>query len=463
MSDPRPYSLEAEWAIIGACLLDGTAMARVTVGPHDFHGMKTRLVWSVMRELHATHQDLDPIVIADKADRHQTGAVIASEIIDALNGVLTAANIEHWDAIVREHALTRSVLDVLGSGASDYRAGKKSGEELLRAVYERLAAIDTGRTGKASTIGEIVRERACQLDEIVQARARGEWRETGVTTGIPRLDAIMSGGWQPCLQLLVGRPAMGKSAALLAFADAATAAGIATHVVSLEDVRDAYADRTLARMTRLELTRLRTARLGGSELAAVRDAVVQLWERREWLYTDRRSMRGRTWADVVQAVRAARHEHDTQLVLVDYANIVHANRYYGKRGDALAEVVNGFADASDDDGIAYVVAAQLNRDCEKRPDKRPILADLRDSGTLEERAKAIIGLYRGAYYGDPVEGIDWRRSSSNPLDICPSSAEWESRLDMIVMKNNHGPEGLVRCHWDGPRARIVADARGMQI
>jgi replicative DNA helicase len=121
--------------------------------------------------------------------------------------------------------------------------------------------------------------------------------------------------------------------------------------------------------------------------------------------------------------------------------------------EALGEIITTLADAAKHDGIAYVVMSQLNRDIERRQDKRPQLSDLRESGSLEERAKCVIGLYRGSMYGDAIKGIDWDPKWEGH-DYSPGAEEHAAQVQLLVLKNSNGRTGTVFAHWNGPTTTI---------
>jgi replicative DNA helicase len=298
---------------------------------------------------------------------------------------------------------------------------------------------------------DLYKRRFAQLEQIAQDRRHGRTNMTGFPTGVAQLDEKL-GGWQPgIVSLIAARPGAGKSSLGLATADACSAAGHGAHLFSLEDTEDAYADRSIARASSVAAEKLRNADLERDDLRAITHAHASI-KGRHWII-DGRS--GITADEIVRSVRRHRKANNTRVALVDYVQLVkHPLRKPRlSTHEALGEIITTLADAAKHDGIAYVVMSQLNRDIERRQDKRPQLADLRESGSLEERAKCVVGLYRGSMYGDPIKGIDWDPDWDGHR-YKPSADEHAAQVQLCVLKNSNGRTGTVFAHWNGPTTTI---------
>ena len=438
------FDPDAERALIGAALIDPSVLERVALVPAHFAGIQERRVWQAMLELRAEGQPLDALVIADR-ERTVTPSYMAT----CAMATPTADNAEYYADIVREHALTRAVLGVLEDVRVLHRRGEAKGAALLDAVTRAISNIELGRPRCALTMGQLIKRRFAALDGLLAARERGESALTGITTGIDKLDDILGGLQRDIVTILAGRPAMGKSALALGIADAATAAGHGVHVFSLEDAEAAYTDRSLARAARVPTEDIRTARIKRHDIARIMGAATDLTRRHRWLYEDVSDISAE---ELVRAVRRERERNRTELVIVDYLTLLRRPRRYANVHDAITQNLEVLARAAKHDEMAYLVLSQLNRSLESRHDRRPMLADLRESGSIEERAKCIVGLYRGSVYGEPRDGVDFH--SDDPGDPRPTQEAWERRVDIMILKNSHGRTGTVRCGWDGPCTRV---------
>ena len=244
------------------------------------------------------------------------------------------------------------------------------------------------------------------------------------------LDLRLAGLQPGVVTLVAGRPGMGKSALARRITDANSEAGIGVHVFSLEDTRAAYMDRVIGEHASIAADRLRSGQITRrDEMRSVRDAAGRLVKRTHWHVDDRSGIGAR---EIVRSVRRARRENDTQVVVVDYIQLL-TKRPGMKTHEAIGENMNLLADAAKQDGMAYVVVSQLNRECEKRDKKQPRLSDLKECGTLEERSKAVVAVYR-----------PWAYDETQDRDL----------MQLIVLKNTNGGTGYCDVRWDGPLTRI---------
>jgi replicative DNA helicase len=241
---------------------------------------------------------------------------------------------------------------------------------------------------------------------------------------------------------------MGKSSMGLAVADGSSAKGYGVHLFSLEDTEESYADRTLARTSGVFAETLRNADLSIGQCKDISIAISKLRGRR-WI-VDGRS--GITAEEIVRSVRRHRRANNTCVVIVDYVQLVKRPPRMSPH-EALSEIITTLADAAKADRMSYVVMSQLNRQIESRQDKRPQLSDLRESGSLEERSKCVIGMYRGSVYGDPVEGIDWSPDWEGRKYL-PDKDEHAAQVQLCVLKNSNGRTGTSFATWNGPTTRI---------
>jgi replicative DNA helicase len=277
---------------------------------------------------------------------------------------------------------------------------------------------------------------------------------TGLPTGIERLNGLI-GGWQiGIVQLLCGRPAMGKSSALMASIDACSAVGVGAHLFTMEDSITVHGDRALSRESMVPSSDIRALKLNREQFENLKAARRKLHKRKGWIIDERA---GLTADEIVRCARKHAKANGTKLVVVDYINLVRSK--YEDAHQALTEICKAFATSAKNDGFAYLVAAQLNRGLEKRDDKRPVMSDLRESGSLEELAKLIVSVYRSAYYyASPKQGIDWDEQAPAEASIPKSKFEAERlfarTVQLGVIKNNGGPTGTIHAQWDAPTTRI---------
>lgn len=432
----------AELALVGAALIDPVVLDEVNIDPEQLAGADMRRVWRAMLELRLEGTAIDELLVAERAQ------VPLALIGEAAAATPTSKNADHYADIVRRHALTRAVLRAVADVSEMHGMGRVDGAELLDAALSALGRIEMGLPQSSIGIDDVIRGRLLELDQMAQARQRGEVYRTGLPTGIERLDELIAGIPTGLVTILCGRPGMGKSSLALTITSAVTARGDGAHVFSLEDLRSAYADRLISQASTVPAERIRAGEMNALELQRLGQSMRELKARKHWRYEDVSAVSAE---DVVRAVRRERHRHKTKLVVVDYLQLLIPPKNCQSRHEELRKSLEVLARAAKSDGVAYLVLSQLSRELEKRKDKRPVLSDLRESGAIEERAKLVLGMYRGAYYGDPQPDIDY----DNDSESRPRPEDWEKRVDVMVLKNSNGRAPLqVRLKWDGPTTRV---------
>jgi replicative DNA helicase len=448
---------DLEQSVIGSVLLRADNLSLLpTLATDDFESFVARSVWDAIRNLETAGRPIDVVTIADdvcrrraseRDTRHDTDQKRMQ--IDAYLGgcalcVPTPDNAVEYARRLKDHRLKRRVKESLAE-CLEAAKGDTTGAELLTMAMAGLVMLDAEQPEQARQIGEVIKRRMAQLDEIARERALGNQTLSGFPTGVSILDEKI-GGWQPgIVSLIAARPGMGKSSLGLAAADAATARGYGVHVFSLEDTEQAYADRTMARTSGVSAESIRNCALSRGDMEKLQAELPAVTKRQGWLFDDRS---GISASEIVRSVRRHRRPNATRIVIVDYIQLVAKPSPRMTSHEALSETISVFADAAKQDGIAYVVMSQLNRKIEEREDKRPQLSDLRESGSLEERSKCVVALYRGAAYGKkPKKGVDYQITE-------PTQEEWERLVQLLVLKNSNGRTGMVRATWNGPTTRI---------
>ncbi len=438
-----------EASVLGAVLVRPETLTEFPrLETADFTHAGHRSVFTAMRNLEAAGRPIDVVTI--QAECARAGA---NDVDFGLLGLLTLevptpSNAFEYVRQIREASLGRRVRHAMAEVIAQGEQLELNGGELLSMALESLSRIDADQPDSASLVAEVLRRRMKQLEQIAADRIAGLKTLTGFPTGIAKLDEKI-GGWQPGIVTIVAaRPGMGKSSLGLATADECSKAGFGVHLFSLEDTEEAYADRTLSRSSGVPAETLRNADLQRGEISDISRAMHGL-KGRKWL-VDGRS--GISADEIVRSVRRHRRANGTCVVIVDYVQLVRRHpRMSGH--EALTEIVTTLADAAKLDRLAYVVMSQLNRKIEERTDKRPQMQDLRESGSLEERSKCVVGLYRGSVYGKPIKGIDWHPDWKQH-SFEPDEDEFASTAQVCVLKNNNGRTGNVWASWHGPTTRL---------
>lgn len=435
---------EAESRIIAICAENPAKLDLVTAEPGDFMSVKWRACFEALRELQSEYgEGVDPLVVFDRVKARVDGI----ELTDFVNLEASPVLIERYSDIVREHASKRRLRLGLSSVLHELERGATASEGLSMAS-RAISEATMGTPDAAIAIGDLVKQRFLELAEIADRIASGDESAAGLATGHDRLDQVL-GGLQPgIVTLLAARPAMGKSLLALCISNAVSKAGHGVHIFSLEDTRASYADRVLSMGSQVNSKLIRSCNINQGQRLELQRAAERIVSRDNWLVDDRS---GITAEEVVRCARRKRDRNGTKLVIVDYIQLIRGERGQGPR-EKLSDAINCFGDAAKADGIAYLVLSQLNRSLESRDDKRPLLSDLKESGTLEERAKAVVMLYRPHVYGEKYASGQYSgRQISGQRTGQPIP---EHVIEMLVRKNSQGQTGTVLGTWLPEQMRI---------
>lgn len=452
------YSQEAEAAVLGGIILDQGRLAELdTLETDDFYHLPHRIVFEAMRNLETAQKPIDVVMLETEiAKRGKLEAIGGTGFLGELALLVpTTDNVIAYAKIVQDAATVRKLAVASSEILGMTRQPDADPGELVSMAFAALTKIDTRRDTTAGPIGEVVKRRVRELEEQWAAKARGETVWLGAPTGVKALDKIIGGYPFGDVVIIAGRPAMGKSALALAATDASVEAGFGVDVFAPEGGYRMYADRLIARRADVALNKLRTGDLSPAESSRISSAMMWYGRRSHLWHLDDRG--GLTAADIVRAVRKRRRQLKTRVVVVDYLQIL-KRRDGASENEALEEIINVFGQAAPGDDIAWVLVSQLNRDVEKRPDKRPQKSDLRGSGALEQVARMVVCPYRGAYYYDePKRDIDYDCNVCSGDGRCvhaPDADAFQSMAQVIICKNNNGPEGRVFCTWNGPTVML---------
>ena len=452
MTKPKQHwDQDAEASVLGGILWRADVLGKLAdLEVEDFYHPKHQSVFSAMRNLEGASTPIDQVTLRAELVRQGRWESLGGDVggqaflLEIALKCPSPDNVLHYAGIMVTHRVTRQLVSTLVESLGEISNGEDcSGEDAVQLVAAKLGQIRSRAKDSTITVGEMVRERCRDYDRIATERETGVRSLTGLPTGVARLDAVMGGYQRGIVTTLCGRPAMGKTSGGMAAADACSAAGFGVHVFSLEDPRAMYADRIVGRMGDIPVSTLRRAEFPRDEFERMRSAVGRADKRTNWKVDDRS---GLTAPEIVRSWRRIGEKNDTQLVVVDLLQRIRKADPRMKTYDHVTEVMHLLSDAAKADKIAVLLLAQLNREVERRDDKRPIMSDLQDAGTVEQDSKCIVGYYRGAYYyGQPKQGIDYE--DGEPV---PSQEQFESTVQLVILKDSNGATGRVFGKWNGP-------------
>jgi replicative DNA helicase len=467
-----PANVEAEQALLGALLYDNGAYERLSdqlQGRHFYEPFHGRLFGAI--ESHIRRGQLaDPILVADQFQRdpafEEMGGI--RYLADLVDRAPPAANAPDYARVVYDLALRRELIRIGGEIAAAAQSGEPQGaREQIEAAEQQLYTL--AETGTASSGLTAFTDALAGAVEMAQEAYRRDGGLAGLSTGLKDLDQRLGGLHPSDLIIVAGRPSMGKSAltANIAFNVARryiyelqpdgsrkTVDGGVVALFSLEMSAEQLAMRLLAEVTDVPSDKIRKGEITVAEFGRIRDAAAEIGE--SPLFID--DTGAISMAKLAARARRLKRTVGLDLIVVDYLQLVTANDIgrNDNRVQEVTQITQGLKALAKELDVPVIAAAQLSRQVENRDDKRPQLADLRESGSIEQDADVVMFIYREAYYlsrAEPKEGTAEHLAWQEKLDPIRHLAE------VIIGKQRHGPIGVVRLHFNEDLTKFSNHAR----
>lgn len=435
-----PHSVEAEQSVLGGLLLENEALDKIAdiLAASDFYRHDHRLIYEHIGKLIEHNRPADIVTVAESLDNAaELSAVGGLAYLGALaQNTPTAANIRRYAEIVRERAIMRKLVEV-GSGIAEsaYSPQGRDAQQLLDEAESRIFQIAEG--GKRSSEGfqdikVLLPQVADRIDQLFQRDHQSD--VTGTPTGFSDLDSMTSGFQPGDLIIVAGRPSMGKTAFSLNIAEnVALDTNKAVAVFSMEMAATQLAMRMIGSVGRLDQHRMRTGRLEDEDWVRLTTALGRLNEAP--IFIDEGA--GLNSFDVrARARRLHRQTGELGLIVVDYLQLMSgaSGRQSENRATEISEISRSLKSLAKELNVPVVALSQLNRSVEQRPDKRPVMSDLRESGAIEQDADLILFIYRDEVYN-------------------PDTAD-KGTAEIIIAKQRNGPIGRVRLTFLGEHTRF---------
>ncbi len=417
-----PQNLDAEESVLGGILLDDTALDRVLefMGVDDFYRESHRKIFQTMLSLSKQGAPIDLVTLSDRLRAQGElpdigGAASLAALVDR---VPSAANIATYARIVREKAVMRSLIRV-STDITERCYGSQDDIETFLDEAERLIFdVSEQRVRPAFTkVGDMVMDTVKTIEQLYERKEL----VTGVPTGFLDLDRITA-GLQPSDLVIVGaRPSMGKTSLVMNIAQyAALHHKTAVGVFSLEMAKDQLMLRMLCSEARVDLVKVRTGYLGERDFPRLAMAASHLSEAP--IFID--DTPAQNVLEMRAKSRRLKREADVGLIIVDYLQLMRGLTAQENRNQELSEISRSLKALAKDLNVPIIALSQLNRQVELRSDKRPVMSDIRESGSIEQDADVIMFIYRDEMYN--AESPD------------------EGTAEVIISKQRNGPTGMVR-------------------
>ncbi|MBN1829733.1 MAG: replicative DNA helicase [Deltaproteobacteria bacterium] len=435
-----PQNLEAEQSVLGGILLDNNAVHQVLeiLKVEDFYSESHRRIFDAILDLEERNEPSDLITLSSLLrDRKEIdtvgGEVYLASLVD---GVPSAANIAYYCRIVKEKAVLRrlitgatEILEKTYEGGSDIDSLLDEAESIVFSISENKI--------KPSfyPIKEIIKESFKTIERLFEKKAL----ITGVPTGFQRLDEFTSGFQKSDLIIVAGRPSMGKTAFALNIAqDAAIRNNIPVAIFSLEMSREQLAFRLLSSEARVDAQKIRKGFLGEVDWPKLTTAAGSLSEAS--IYID--DTPAITSLEMKAKARRLKAEKGLGLIILDYLQLMKGRGNVSSREQEISEISRSLKSMAKELEVPVMALSQLNRQVEARVDKRPQMADLRESGAIEQDADVILFIYRDEVYN---------KSEDNPE---------RGKAEIIIGKQRNGPTGIVNLTFQKEFTRFENPAFG---
>ena len=431
-----PHSLEAEQSVLGGLMLSAIAWDQVAdkITEQDFYREDHRLIFRAIYDLHEASRPCDAVTVSEWFESHgKADQVDGGNYISQLaNNTPSAANVGAYADIVREKSILRSLIDVgaeISSSAfsSDGRESKTLLEQAERLVF---AIADKGNRGGSGfvSVQDSLKEAMSKIEELNAF----EGDITGIPTGYQDFDRLTAGLQPSDLIIVAGRPAMGKTSFAMNIAEhAAIKHGKSVAVFSMEMASLQLVMRMFSSVGQIDQNRIRTGTLDDMDWPKLTSAM-NLLHKSKIFIDDTPALAP---AELRARARRLKREHDIDMIVVDYLQLMSVPDSRENRATEIAEISRSLKTIAKELNVPVVALSQLNRALENRPNKRPLMADLRESGAIEQDADLIVFIYRDEIYH-------------------PDTAE-KGKAEIIIGKHRNGATGTINLAFQGPWLRFV--------
>ena len=421
----QPFSAEAERAVISSMLLDKdaiTSASEILVG-EDFYQPQYATLFETMVELHNEGKPVDLVTLPDRLEEKDVPPELSS--VDFMRNLFSAvpnsANVKHYAKIVKDKAVLRRLIKVTEGITNACYLGNEPVEDILADTEKQIFHLLQNRSG-----GDYVsiKDVVIQAVESVERAAKTAGRVTGLSSGFYDLDYKTAGFHPSQLILVAARPAMGKTAFVLNIAEhVAVKEKIPTVVFSLEMSKEELCKRILSMHSKVDAQAMRTGELKDDDWYKMVESAKDVGE--SGLILD--DTPGINISELRSKCRKYKLEHNIGLIIIDYLQLMSGGKRAESRQQEISEISRSLKSLARELEVPVIALSQLSRAVEQRPDKRPMLSDLRESGAIEQDADVVMFIYRDDYYNKDSEeaGIS----------------------EIIIGKQRSGPIGTVELAW----------------
>ena len=436
-----PQSIEAEQSVLGGLMLDNQRWDQVAdrVSADDFYRKEHRLIFRAVATLCDANSPADVVTVSEWLEKNGEldGAGGLAYLGTLANNTPSAANIVAYADIVRERAVMRNLIRVANNiGNSAYNPEGRNAAELLDYAEKNILDISergSHRRGGFQPLKTLLTSAVDRIDTLF----RSESPITGVPTGFTDLDAMTSGLQPGDLVIVAGRPSMGKTSLAMNIAEnAAVGAKLPVAVFSMEMPGEQLAMRLMSSLGRINAHKVRTGKLEDDDWPRLTSAIGLLADAP--MYID--DTPALTPLELRSRARRLKREHGLGMIVVDYLQLMQSPESGENRATEISSITRSLKTLAKELHVPLIAMSQLNRSLEQRPNKRPVMSDLRESGAIEQDADVIFFIYRDEVYNEDSQD--------------------KGTAEIIIGKQRNGPTGKVRLTFLGEYTRFENFASG---
>lgn len=421
-----PHSIEAEMSVIGSMIMDKEAItvASEIISGDDFYSKQYGVIFDAMVELNDASKPVDPVTLQAKLIEKDVSPEVSSleYLKEILDTVPSSANVKHYAQIVADKATARKLIRLNDEISNDCYAGKESLEDILEETEKKVFQIVQNRNvGDYVPIDRVVMNVMDKIESVYKAKGT----VTGIATRFADLD-YKTAGMQPSdLILIAARPSMGKTAFVLnmaehmAFWDKKTVA-----IFSLEMSKEQLVNRLFSLESKVDAQKIRTGNLTDADWKALIETAGEIGQS-HLIIDDTPSI---SISELRSKCRKYKLEHGLDIVMIDYLQLMSGSgKSSESRQQEISEISRSLKALARELNVPVIALSQLSRAVESRPDKRPMLSDLRESGAIEQDADVVMFIYRDEYYN--------------------KDSDRKGIAEIILAKQRNGPIGTVELGW----------------
>ena len=420
-----PHSVEAEQSVIGSMLMDREAImtASEIIDSEDFYQHQYGVLFEAMLELYNEGKPADLITLQDRLREKDVPPEISSLEFarDLLNSVPTSANVRYYAQIVQEKSMLRKLIKVNEEIANTCYLAKERVDDIMEDTEKKIFNLLQKRTsGDFVPIKDVVLN---ALDKIELA-SKNKGSVTGIPTGFVDLDYKTSGMQPSDLVLIAARPSMGKTAFVLNIAQhMAFKNDVTVAIFSLEMSKEQLVNRLFSLESKVDSQSIRTGNLSDDDWAKLIEGAGIIG--RSHLIID--DTPGISVGELRSKCRKYKLEHNLGIIIIDYLQLMTGSKKSDSRQQEISDISRSLKEVARELNVPVIALSQLSRAVEQRPDHRPMLSDLRESGAIEQDADVVMFIYRDDYYN--------------------KDSEKKNIAEIIIAKQRNGPIGTVELVW----------------